>query len=235
MKRKRPATAECSASVSLTDPREGAMLMQEATGCSSNPSGAADRSCETESRHEPESPAAHLLLTMYEPDSPETSAAGAAATSGDRSEQHVHRQVHSQHSANVSPEQQPIPAGGTQPQPTNGTDQGGERQPAARRQVLPVTTRGTRGLQSIGLQLLTMREKHDYELRIKAHEIEKQKIENEVRRLALEERRLDLEEKKHELEVRRYDREHEKLLEKVEMMLSEQTKAIFDFLSANRA
>ncbi|XP_077484427.1 uncharacterized protein LOC144094334 isoform X3 [Amblyomma americanum] len=60
--------------------------------------------------------------------------------------------------ANLSPEQEHIPTRRTQPQPTNGTDQGGKRQPAAGRQVLPITTRGTRGLQSIGLQLITMEE-----------------------------------------------------------------------------
>lgn len=69
--------------------------------------------------------------------------------------------------------------------------------PSAPRQLVPVmASRGIRGLQSMGLQLLTMRETHEFNLRQKELEIEERKLAVEERRLAHEERKLALAEKK---------------------------------------
>ncbi|KAH8033717.1 hypothetical protein HPB51_015623 [Rhipicephalus microplus] len=55
---------------------------------------------------------------------------------------------------------------------------------------------GIRGLQSMGLQLLTMHQTHEFEIRQRKLAVENRKLDIEERRLALEERKLALAEKK---------------------------------------
>ncbi|XP_077498718.1 uncharacterized protein LOC144109802 [Amblyomma americanum] len=99
---------------------------------------------------------------------------------------------------------------------------------------------GIRGLQNLGLQLLTMREANEYELRQREIQnkkekiaIEKQKADNETRRIALEERKLELEERKHQLEVSRHERDNEKLLDSIQKMFNAQRNEMLEFLNGN--
>ncbi|KAH7957896.1 hypothetical protein HPB51_028118 [Rhipicephalus microplus] len=89
------------------------------------------------------------------------------------------------------------------------------RQPASVQHALHGTSKGIRGLQSLGLQLLAQREKNELDLRSRELEIEKMKVRHEERRLALDERRLALDEEKHRFEVERWRGERESLLDEI--------------------
>ncbi|KAH7959154.1 hypothetical protein HPB49_008963 [Dermacentor silvarum] len=106
--------------------------------------------------------------------------------------------------------------------------------PVARQQALPAMNEGIRGLEGMELNLLTMRQSHEFELRQKELDIEKRKVDNEERRLALEARKLDLAERKHQMEVSCRQREHQELLQHIEQFFSKHTKKISDLINTRQ-
>lgn len=180
--------------------------------------------------NEPGSPAARLLLYVY--DQPKLSPPDLAAD-GQTSDQHpAEIEGENPSAANGSQQHWPSRGGQSQQHCLMNPDQG--QQSTARQHVQPAMTGGIRGLQSTGQELLRMRETCEYELRQKELENEKRKLDNEERRLALEERKLDLEERKHQFEVSRHERAYQNLLEHIQKMFHEQNKKISELLDANR-
>lgn len=89
----------------------------------------------------------------------------------------------------------------------------------------------------MGLQLLTMRQTHEFELRQKELQVEARKLDIEERRLALEERKLALAERKHEHEVTSRQQEHLDFVKRVEQMFDKLSQEVTDLstrMSGNR-
>ncbi|XP_049518780.1 uncharacterized protein LOC125943483 [Dermacentor silvarum] len=85
--------------------------------------------------------------------------------------------------------------------------------PQKRRRQVRDVQRGIRGLQSMGLELLTRREENDFILRQKEIELQHRKLDNDERRLALEEKKVFLfEERLQQLETQ-CQQNNEKMLE----------------------
>ncbi|XP_077486636.1 uncharacterized protein LOC144097906 [Amblyomma americanum] len=113
------------------------------------------------------SPAAQLFLSVY--DEELVLRPSAATSDNERDRMDGGQQQQSQ----VMSAQQEHP-----PSAPSSIDND-QRQPATRQQIMPAMGKGIRGLQSMGLQLLTMRETNEFHLRNKELAIERRKVENE--------------------------------------------------------
>lgn len=85
---------------------------------------------------------------------------------------------------------------------------------------------GIRGLQFLGMELLTRREENEFEIKMKELENEKKRLQQEDVRLALEERKVRLQEDTLAHEVLCRTEERERFLQQVEKMLTEQEKRL---------
>ncbi|KAH8021364.1 hypothetical protein HPB51_015511 [Rhipicephalus microplus] len=145
--------------------------------------------------------AAQLLLSMTTPRSP-----AAVELTGEPCNEEEEEQQHHQQQQQLQPQ---LP-------------------PAARQRVPVTASRGIRGLQSMGLQLLAMRQTHEFEIRRRQLAIENRKLDIEERQLALEERRQVLDEKKHELEMTSRQQEHVDFVKHVEQMFVKLSQEVTD-------
>ncbi|XP_077519837.1 uncharacterized protein LOC144129574 [Amblyomma americanum] len=239
--RKRQAATDRTTSVkrSVMDTRAGSTtLVQAAEGDCSASVAAPSQSCVLGEIAKPESPAARLLLSTIGQNPPDTPPPADTAAYGEAEQPETDGREGSPSTGGLQQQQHHDPAGQSHQQ-TSGSARG-PHQSSAGRQLLPVTTTGIRGLQNLGLQLLTMREANEYELRQREIQnenekiaIEKQKADNETRRIALEERKLDLEERKYQLEVSRHERDNEKLLDSIQKMFNAQRNEMLEFLNGN--
>ncbi|XP_064467911.1 uncharacterized protein LOC135378748 isoform X2 [Ornithodoros turicata] len=102
--------------------------------------------------------------------------------------------------------------------------------PPVRRRCVQASPRAHRRLQTVGLELLTRREMHEFEIRKRELDLERRRIEYDEKRLALEERKLELEERKHRFEVSCRAEDRQRILEQMERLFQEQQRKIADLL-----
>nr|XP_037270312.1 probable basic-leucine zipper transcription factor R [Rhipicephalus microplus] len=128
---------------------------------------------------------AHVVKVVTTPCSPAAVELTGEPCNKEKEEQQHHHQQQQQQQQQQQEQQQ------LQPQP-----------PPAARQRVPVTaSTGIRGLQSMGLQSLSMRQMYEFEIRQRELAVKNRTLDIEERRLALEESKVALGEIKNELEV----------------------------------
>ncbi|KAK8786888.1 hypothetical protein V5799_023336 [Amblyomma americanum] len=199
---KKPGTAhDASRTSRAAQERRGASQLDELAGDCSYLAEPASQICVAVENDG--SPAAQLFLSVY--DEKLVLGPSAATSDNERDRMDGGQQQQSQ----VMSVQQEHP-----PSAPSSVDND-QREPATRQQILPAMGKGIRGLQRMGLQLLTMRETNEFHLRNKELAIERRKVENEERRLALEECKLELEEKKLQLESSSREANQQKVFEQL--------------------